>query len=214
MYRQGEQCASLHDEDFDTTSGFHEAAQMLVDECISTASREGLRRFPHLRRWEMTGDVVQSAAASLWQAVRNGIVRPESPRHLQNLARLHVKWTLLTLARQHSRSIRSHYATPGCANRGSTAFWPAEAVCDVTPPGYERDWMSFHTAVHELPDQQRQVFESIWYDGHAKAVVAESLNLSLRAVQRAYRRACEALIAKLPAAFFPPILTERNGSGD
>jgi DNA-directed RNA polymerase specialized sigma24 family protein len=214
MYRQGEQCASLNGEDLVTTTGFHEAAEMLVDECISTASREGLRRFPQLRRWEMTGDVVQSAAASLWQAVRNGIVRPKSPLHLQNLARLHVKWTLLTLARQHSRSIRSQYATPGSANCAASAFRPAEAVCDVTPPGYERDWMSFHAAVHELPDQQRQVFESIWYDGHGKAAVAESLNLSLRAVQRAYRRACEALISRLPAAFFPPNLTERNGSGD
>lgn len=173
----------------------------LVNECISHASREGLRQFPQLRRWEMTGDVMQQATASLWQALREGKVQPGSPLHLQNLARLHVKWTLLTLARQHARSVRARQMTPGACHTPRHLQPVVDVVCDRTPADEQRDWMLFHAAVHELPDPQRQIFELAWYDDQSKTVIAEILQLNIRTVQREYRRACEALLAVLPKDF-------------
>lgn len=162
---------------------------------IAAACHHAFLRFPELRRWEMTGDVSQQAALSLLDAIDAGKVRPTSETHLRRIVGLHVKWTFLTLARQHRRSVRSTYATPMAENRDAR---PEELhACEPTPMQQKVDWIQFHCDVDALPELQREIFRRIWYDEVSKSEIAKELGLGIRTVQRNYRLACEKLMSNL-----------------
>ncbi len=167
----------------------------LLGEWITQSCRHGFSKFPHLRRWEMTGDVAQLATLSLLDAIDSKKVDPTSDEHLRRIVTLHVKWTFLTLSRQHRRSIRSTHATPFVDEARRR---PEESLAaEFTPLKQRVDWLQFHFAVDALPDLQREVFRKVWYDEMKKSEIALQLEISLRTVQRNYRLACERLMGTL-----------------
>jgi RNA polymerase sigma-70 factor (ECF subfamily) len=68
-------------------------------ERLQHLTRKMLRRFPRLRRWEQTDDVVQDATLRLHRSLAD--VYPESARHFYNLAALQIRRALLDLSKHH-----------------------------------------------------------------------------------------------------------------
>lgn len=148
-------------------------------------TRRMLRNYPSLLRWEQTDDIFQTAVMRLYQSLAQ--VRPASVQHFWNLATTQIRRTLIDLGRHHfgpEGSARRHHTDSALA-RGNAE---AEVVRNVGSRGVEpstlEDWSAFHEAAGNLPDNEREVFQLLWYAGLTQQEAADTLGISLPTVQR------------------------------
>lgn len=146
-----------------------------------------LRNYPHLRRWEETSDVFQTAAVRLHQSLSE--VRPDSVRNFFGLAATQIRRTLIDLARHHfgPRGPAARHHTDAGVDHGG-------GIIDNEPTQTERpdtlaSWAEFHEAVERLPESERQVFELVWYGGMSQPEIASLLGISVPTVKRRIRSA-------------------------
>jgi len=89
----------------------------------------------------------------------------------------------------------------GHGSAGQTSELP-KAVDLSHEPSRLAAWSEFHEKVGTLPDEERDVFELIWYQGLSQAESAEVLHVSKRTLQRRWQAArlhlVEALHGDLP----------------
>jgi len=71
----------------------------LAAERLQRLTGKMLGSYPHLRRWEDTSDVFQTAAIRLHQSLSE--VKPDSVRSFFGLAATQIRRTLIDLARHH-----------------------------------------------------------------------------------------------------------------
>ena len=135
-----------------------------------------LNRYPSVRRWEQTDDVFVEAATRLHKTLEE--VRPESARHFYNLAGQKVRWVLIEMARRH-------YGPLGIGKNHDTGDHHEQAA----QPQSLFQWTAFHEAVDQLPDEAREVFSLVWYEGLSQQEVGEVLSLSVRTVKRRWQSA-------------------------
>jgi RNA polymerase sigma-70 factor (ECF subfamily) len=153
-----------------------------VQDRLERLARKMLRRFPAVRRWEESGDLLQNAVLRLLRALE--AVEPTSVRNFFGLAAEQMRRELLDLARRYqSRRIcgPSHAAGPDDSDSGAAAPDPPAPAED--PEDLEK-WAAFHEAVGRFPVEQREVVDLIYYHGWRQAEVAEHLGISRRTVQR------------------------------
>jgi RNA polymerase sigma-70 factor (ECF subfamily) len=156
---------------------------------LTRLTRSILRDFPGVARWEQTDDVFQNASLRLYQALND--VELTDPRHFFRLAALQIRRELIDLAR--------HYQGPqGMGAKHQTQFVdsgndaapvshePSEATHD---PSRVAEWQEFHSRVEQLPDQEREVFDLLWYHELPQEQVASMLDVSVRTVRRRWRSA-------------------------
>jgi RNA polymerase sigma-70 factor (ECF subfamily) len=157
-------------------------------ERLERLARRMLRRFPGVRRWADTGDVLQNATLRLLRALRE--VRPANTREFFGLAAEQMRREVLDLAR-HFYGPRgqgaNHASAAGPAAAGAAAFDPPDRAEDAAE--LER-WCAFHEAVHELPVEEREVVGLVFYHGWTKAQVAELFQVDVRTVRRRWQSAC------------------------
>jgi RNA polymerase sigma-70 factor (ECF subfamily) len=147
-----------------------------------------LRRYPKVRRWEETDDVFVEAVTRLNRALET--VEPESPRHFYNLAATHIRRVLIDLSRRY-------YGAQGLGSHHDTAMRNADG--DVTPkyeqadvsgePGDLVEWTEFHEQVEAMPEEEREVFNLVWYEQMTHEQVAEILGVTKRTVRRRWQDA-------------------------
>jgi RNA polymerase sigma factor (sigma-70 family) len=136
-------------------------------------ARRMLRRFPQLRRWEQTDDVLQGALLGLLNALR--AVRPESMRSFYALSAVMIRRQLIDLWR--------HYYGP----RGLGAHHHSDPTVPALAPAPQDDFPDVervHELVDQLPQDAREVFELRYYHDLSQDEVAEALGVSTRTVQR------------------------------
>src|SRR5437868_14386815 len=145
-----------------------------------------LGRFPAVRRWAQTGDVLQNSLLRLLRALEQ--VRPASVRDFFGLAAEQMRRELLDLAR--------HFQGPqGLAARHESGVLDDAARAPAAEPQHQAEaeefekWSSFHAAVARLPTEEREVLSLIFYHGWTHAAVAELLQISVRTVQRRWETA-------------------------
>ena len=165
---------------------------------LERLARKMLERFPTVRGWADTGDVVQNASMRLLRALEQ--TRPATVRDFFGLAAEQMRRELLDLARQASRGRRlgltSLAALPD----------PAETLVDVPAFAEDEDdldlWQQFHDAVATLPSEQREVVSLIYYHGWSRQQVGQMLQMAERTVRRRWHDAClnlrERLNGRLP----------------
>ena len=146
---------------------------------LQKLARKMLRDFPNLRRWEQTDDIFQSAALRLHRSLSE--VKPESVRQFFGLAATQIRRTLIDLARHHYGPLGQG------ANHDSSPQREHQAKADS--PETLAAWAEFHEQVDELPEDQREVFQLLWYSGTTQKEAAELLNTSERTVLRRYHKA-------------------------
>ncbi len=158
-------------------------------ERLKRLARKMLKDFPAIRRWEETDDVFQRAALRLWQLLEN--VEPDDSRHYFNLAALQVRRELIEIARsingtfglarnQESRELKNPETGQ---NQG------AEVGSDTYEASNLAAWTEFHEKVDELPEDEREVFILIWYQGLSQDAVARTINVSQKTVSRRWQDA-------------------------
>jgi RNA polymerase sigma-70 factor (ECF subfamily) len=158
-------------------------------ERLRRLARKMLRRFPALRRWEQTDDVLQNATLRLHRALAE--LRPESARHFYNLAAVQVRRELLDMARHHfgPQGQAAKHHTEGAGPAGDEGG-PLEREPDGTEgPDTLEGWTRFHEAVEALPEEEREVFNLLWYEGLDQPGAAAVLGVGLRTVKRRWQQA-------------------------
>jgi RNA polymerase sigma factor (sigma-70 family) len=159
------------------------AAQRLL-----ALTRRMFRSYPHLRRWEQTDDVFQSAVLRLYRSL--GDVRPGSISEFFGLAATQIRRTLIDLARHHfgpAGAAARHYSD-GIGQRLDQGGDSVPARADVPPETLEA-WARFHEAVEALPRDEREAFSVIWYGEATQKEAAELLGVTERTILRRLVRA-------------------------
>ncbi len=150
-----------------------------------------LRDYPRVRRWAQTDDVLQSALIRLCRALEQ--VRPATARDFYALATVQVRRELIDLARHFSgRENAAAHHESGPAGPGEAR--PDRDNPDLTnDPAAITDWTEFHNQVADLPEEDREAFGLIFYQGLTQEDAAEVLGVSVRTVQRRWQAAMLAL---------------------
>lgn len=156
---------------------------------LTRLARKMLRADGRLHRWEDTDDVLQTALIRLLQALRT--VMPATPREFFRLSARQIRLTLIDLARHY-------YGPHGAAAHHETRPPQGKECSDATlEPDRLAVWTEFHERIGTLPDEQREVFELVWYQGMKHDEVGCLLNVSTKTVQRRWLAARERLLEVL-----------------
>ncbi len=137
-------------------------------------------------------------SCALWRSLET--VTPESLRHFFRLAAVQIRRTLLDLYRHYfgpQGLAAQHHSHSGDASPLDDA--PA---CSTVDPVQCVSWSDFHEQTERLPDEEREVFDLLWYQGLSHEQTAELLGVSTKTVQRRFRDAKIALHEALGGA--PP----------
>jgi RNA polymerase sigma-70 factor (ECF subfamily) len=148
-------------------------------------ARAMLRRYPHVRRWEETDDLLQAALLRLHRSLAE--VRPEDVPHFDNLAAAQIRRELIDLARSYHgpEGIGANHHTDGIDPGGRLA----RVTDDDGMPESLEEWTTFHESVERLPEEERQVMGLLWYAGLTHAQAGEALGVATKTVQRRWASA-------------------------
>lgn len=149
-----------------------------------------MRGFARVRRWEETDDVVQNATLRLCRTLEHET--PETAAAFFRLAALNIRRELLDLVKHYygPRGAGARHATNAAAPGGSDRA-PADADAPELShePARLAAWTELHRKAGELPDDEREVFDLVWYQGLGQAEVAALLGVSERTVKRRWQAA-------------------------
>jgi RNA polymerase sigma factor (sigma-70 family) len=165
---------------------------------LQRLARRMLRGYPQLRRWESTDDVWQGAALRLCKAIEQ--VELESVRHFLNLATLQMRRELIDLARRHfgPEGRARRHETPRTSEPAGSSGPALQDQSDSTDePARLATWTELHEHIATLPEQEREVFALLWYQGLTQAEAAGLLQVSERTVLRRWQSARLQLLALL-----------------
>lgn len=175
------------------------------DELIAIASgrmrglaHRMLRAFPKVRRWGETDDVVQNAAWRLYRAL--GDVVPADIRGFMGLMAVQVRRELLDLAKKHAgaESYAANHETNYQRIDGEVRAKVDDAEDAGDAPERLLRWTHLHEAAARLPDEERELFNLVWYLGLKQEDAASVLGCSVRTVKRRWDEAKRLLAAALP----------------
>jgi len=168
--------------------------RLLVDhayERLRLLARKLLADYPGVRRWEQTDDVLQRAALRLWKSLDE--VRPEDVRSFFGLAATQIRRELIDLKRHYygPEGMGKKHATTD-EKDGNLAQYSEK--CDPTDdPVSLTEWTELHERAQNLPDEDREVFDLLYYHGLTQPEAAEILEISLRTLKRRWLRARQAM---------------------
>ena len=173
------------------------ATEALIERSIErlrVLARHGLGRFPNVRRWEQTDDVLQGASRRLLRALQS--VRPPTVRDFFNLCSELIRRELIDLHRHHfgPQGAARHHATPPPDDYGDD---DRRRWLDGDPTGNGRKpeidaWLQrveLHERVQELPDDILEVVNLLWYQELTQDEAAAALDVSKKTVGRRWREA-------------------------
>ncbi len=155
---------------------------------LEKLARKMLQRFPSVKRWAETDDVLQNALMRLLRALEQ--VRPESVRDFFGLAAEQMRRELLDLARRFNgpEGVGAHHAS-GVMQADEDGGPRMEPVAAASQ-GEEMDrWLAFHQGVENLPVEERETVGLVFYHGWTQQAVADLFQVSVRTVQRRWESA-------------------------
>jgi RNA polymerase sigma-70 factor (ECF subfamily) len=154
---------------------------------LERLTRKMLKGFPRVHRWAQTDDVLQSALVRLLRALND--VQPGSVREFFALSAEQIRRELLDLAR-HYYGPQGPGAKHATHSGQSDAAQPAyEKVDNSHEPSALAAWCEFHRQVRELPEDEREVVNLLFYQELTQAEAAGLLNVTVRTVQRRWQSA-------------------------
>lgn len=134
-----------------------------------------LEDYPRLQRWEEIDDVLQDAMLRLHRSLKE--VQPKSVSQFFGLAATQIRRTLIDLVRHHFgpegpggyRHLSVHEVDPIATKGGLTTL---EA------------WADFSEALDNLPGDEREVVDLLWFEGLTQCEAAEVLGVNERTIRR------------------------------
>jgi RNA polymerase sigma-70 factor (ECF subfamily) len=155
----------------------------ISQERLRLLTRRILRGYPDLGRWEQTDDVLQNVLLRLERSLRE--VQLASTLDFLRLAAALVRRELIDLVRHHFGPLGwgANHATP---DRGRPAGPTPAGTSDA---GDLQLWGEVHQQIAALPDEERQTFDLLWYQGLTQPEAAALLGVSLRTLKRRWQAA-------------------------
>ncbi len=138
-------------------------------------ARRMFHRQKDLRAISETDDVVQQAIVRLYRALSQ--VKPPTVRDYFGLAARQIRWVLQDLARKMATGKAVRYGME------------ADPIDHDGGPTDLLEWSEFHERVERLPEEEREVFDLLVYQGLAQADAAVLLGISVRSIKRRWQRA-------------------------
>lgn len=162
---------------------------------LEQLTRAMFRDFARVHRWEETADVLQRASIRLYRALL--ATRPTTVRGYFALAALQIRRELTDLARTYfgPQGLGVNYETSELWPTGaaSSSAFDVAAASGSFDPQRLADWSDFHGQAALLPEDQREVFDLIYYQGLSQMETATVLGISERTVQRRWQSARQTL---------------------
>lgn len=176
----------------DEPHAFDELIQY-VSRRLRSLAKKMLARYPHVRRWEETDDVMQTALLRLHRSLSE--VRPESKRAFFGLAATQMRRTLIDLARHYygANGLGKNYKSVAGEQTESFGDPMQRVAANQDKPDNLARWSDFHEAIDKLDEEEKEVISLVWYGGMLQKEVAELLEVSERTVIRRMNRARLAL---------------------
>jgi RNA polymerase sigma factor (sigma-70 family) len=184
----------------------HSLLLQSANERLSRLTHKMLKADGRLRRWEDTGDVLQGALLRLWRALQE--VEITSLRQFFRLAALQIRRELIDLARHHygPQGPAAHHYTDASADPvdsiSANPTPPQDRAGESHEPSRLAIWAEFHEQIDALPEEEREVFDLVYYQGLTHAEAAGLLNVSTKTVARRWQAGClrldEVLHGQLP----------------
>ncbi len=161
----------------------------LASDRLTRLARKMLRSYPSVARWEQTDDVLQNAALRLCRALKD--LTPGSPRSFFNLAAVQIRRELIDMARHYQgpQGLGANHASRGGGSEAAPGGPNDSPATDTNEPAKLADWTEFHQQAEALPDEAREVFDLIWYQGLTQAEAAAVLGVTERVVRWRWRDA-------------------------
>ena len=168
-------------------SGDESARAALIEAALvrlTNLARKMLGSYPGVRRWEQTDDVLQNAFIRLDRAMR--VVTPPTARDFFRQAAVQIRSELIDLARHYygPEGLGAHHASHDGGPTSPDEGRPFEPSDTTRAPDRLASWTEFHRQVEALPEEEREVFELLWYQGMTQAQAAHVLAVSGRIVNR------------------------------
>jgi RNA polymerase sigma factor (sigma-70 family) len=119
-------------------------------------------------------------------------VAPGSVRDFLRLASLNIRRELLDLVKHYygPRGLGANYQSDQGTNDAHDTTPAQGMAADLAhEPSRLAQWTDFHDKVGQLPEDQREVFELLWYQGLSQAEAAALLEVTPRTVQRRWQEA-------------------------
>jgi RNA polymerase sigma-70 factor (ECF subfamily) len=168
--------------------GDPQARSLLLDhacERLLALTKRMLAGYPSLKRWEQTDDVFVNSMVRLHRALES--VQPESVRHFFNLAGTQIRRELLDLKKHY-------FGKEGLGANHHTDHQPADEEggslqASAQEPEDLTMWSEFHERVEQLPDQLRETFNLLYYDGLTQEESATVLGVSVSTIKRRWQEA-------------------------
>jgi RNA polymerase sigma-70 factor (ECF subfamily) len=150
--------------------------------------RKMLRRYPGVRRWEETDDVLQLVLLRLDRLLQEA--KDFTVVDYLRLAATHIRRELIDLARHYGgpRGAGANHASPP-GGAGPPGLFPAEPSDSSADPAALACWTELHRQVEQLPAAECEVFDLLWYQGLTQAEAASVLGVSLNTVKRRWQAA-------------------------
>lgn len=169
------------------SAGQDTARDLLVENSLDRFRHLTRQMFPRssgLRRLDETDDVLQKAMVRLHRALAQ--VRPPDVRAYVGLAARQIRWVLHDLARKAASGPAVRYTGDGPADPASEQEEPADLAGE---PRDIAEWAEFHAAIDRLPEDAREVFDALLYEGLTQPEAAEVLGVPLRTLKRRWQQA-------------------------
>lgn len=169
-------------------AGDEQARQLLIDHAFGRLRRLAARllgAYPSVRRWEQTDDVLQNASVRLWKSLAE--VEPRNVKSFFGLAAVQIRRELLDLARKHKQRRGADTAGQEIGQENEDPLGPKAPDASLT------EWTELHENVQELPKEQLEVFDLLYYHGLTQAETADVLGHSVRTIKRRWREARKSL---------------------
>jgi RNA polymerase sigma-70 factor (ECF subfamily) len=149
-----------------------------------------LQRHRDLRSVVETDDVLQGALVRLHRSLPE--VKPTEVRRFFGLATTQIRRELIDLVRRHlgqggAKAARVSYVGGSISNPPPLDLEQQADVWDE--PCTLESWREFHEKVDQLPEEEKEVFDLLWYQELSQADVAALLEVSERTVKRRWRSA-------------------------
>jgi RNA polymerase sigma-70 factor (ECF subfamily) len=154
---------------------------------LERLTRKMLKSYPGVHRWAQTDDVLQSALMRLLRALDQ--VQPASMREFFALTAEQIRRELIDLARHFygPQGPGAKHASHG-GNQGSNG--PLNARPDWShEPSTLAGWREFHEQVRQLPPEEREIVDLLFYQELPQAEAAALLHVTVRTVQRRWHAA-------------------------
>jgi len=157
---------------------------------LERLTRKMLRAFPRVKRWEQTGDVLQNASMRLYRTLEQ--ITPRDVREFSRLAALNIRRELLDLTKHYCGPLgqdAKHATWQGASDESRSGPDNAQPADQTDDPAKLAAWGEFHKQVEALPEENREVFDLLWYQGLSQAEAAAVLHVSERTIKRRWQAA-------------------------